>query len=122
MKRNWEIIREILIRLESSETPNSVVDARSVDGYPEQEVAYNIRLLGEGGYIQANIAESCDGDGEISAALACRLTHSGHELLDIMRSNSVWERIKDEFKKKGVEMTLSLVVTAGRELSRRLLS
>ena len=76
MIRNWEIIREILLRLESTGTPNANVNANSFDGLPEQEVAYNMRLLGEAGYIEARIMSSSSGDGKINAALALRLTNA----------------------------------------------
>ena len=42
MTRNWEIIREILLSLESSNTPNAIVYANSFADLAEQEVAYNI--------------------------------------------------------------------------------
>lgn len=50
MTRNWEIIREILLRLESTSTPNAYVNVNSFDGLLKQAVAYNMRLLSEAGY------------------------------------------------------------------------
>ena len=120
MKRNWEIIRTILTRLEDSETPNTVVNANQFD-YPEQEVAYNIRLLKESGFIVANIAESHTGDGHINSALARSMTNSGHELLDTIRNDNLWGKIKEKFKSNGVEMTFYLVLTVGKTIAQSLL-
>lgn len=122
MKRDWTIIRAILLELEESATPNTVVNANSLPPFGEQEVAYNMRLLKEAGYITANILESSSGDGRIISALARRLTNSGHELLDTIRSDTVWGKIQDKFKSSGVDMTFDLVIMAGKRIMESLLS
>ena len=122
MKRDWEIIREILVRLESAATPNTYLNAETISEYPVQEVAYNMRLLSQAGYIKAKILETSTGSGEIGAALAMHLTNTGHELLDTVRSESVWTKVKDTFKSKGVEMTFDLVMSVGKKVMEGLLS
>ena len=122
MKRDWTIIRAVLLALEDSATPNTVVNASKLPPFDEQEVAYNMRLLSEAGYIEANMLESKTGDGRIIAALARRLTNSGHELLDTIRSDTVWGKIQDKFKASGVEMTFDLVIVAGKKIMESLLS
>jgi hypothetical protein len=122
MTRNWEIIREILLRLESTNTPNANVNANSFDGLPEQEVAYNMRLLSEAGYIEARIMSSSSGDGKINAALALRLTNAGHDLLDTIRNESVWNKMKEKFTSNGLDMTFDLVVSVGKKIIEAMLS
>ena len=122
MTRNWEIIREILLRLESTNTPNAYVNANSFDGLPEQEVAYNMRLLSEAGYIEAKITSSSSGDGKIDVALANRLTNVGHDLLDTMRNESVWNKVKEKFTSNGIDMTFDLVVSVGKKIIEAMLS
>jgi hypothetical protein len=53
MKRDWSIIRSILIRLESSETPFSRVHAADLAEHQTQAVAYNMVLLNDAGCIEA---------------------------------------------------------------------
>lgn len=122
MTRNWEIIREILLSLEGAVTPNTYLNANSFDGLSEQEVAYNMRLLSEAGYIEAKIMNSSSGDGKINAALATRLTNSGHDLLDTMRNDSVWNKVKEQFTSKGIDMTFDLVVSVGKKVMEAMLS
>lgn len=122
MTRNWEAIREILLRLESTSTPNASVNAKSFDGFSEQDVAYNMRLLSEAGYIQAKIMSSSAGDGQINLALAIRLTNSGHDLLDTMRNESVWSKVKERFASNGIEMSFDLVVSVGKKIIEAMLS
>ncbi|MGH8552850.1 MAG: DUF2513 domain-containing protein, partial [Methylococcales bacterium] len=59
--------------------------------------------------------------GLIVAAIATRLTNPGHELLDTIRAESVWGKIKDTFKAKGVEMTFDLVISLGKKIAESLL-
>ena len=122
MIRNWTIIRAILLNLEVASTPNSALNANSLPPHEEQEVAYNMRLLSEAGYIKATIFESHFGDGRIAAALAQSLTNSGHELLDTIRSDTVWGKIQDKFKANSIEMTFDLVLIAGKKIMEAMLS
>lgn len=117
MKRDWVIIRQILLRLEEATTPNTVVRAKELETFSEQEVAYNIRLLKEAGYIEASYIESKSGDGHIHSALARRLTNAGHELLDTIRSETIWSKIKETFRARGVEMTFDLVLSVGKRIA-----
>jgi hypothetical protein len=50
------------------------------------------------------------------------LTHSGHELLDTIRSNTVWSKIKDTFRAKSIEMTFDLVLQVGKKIMEGLLT
>ena len=42
-----------------------MLNAKDLSGFDEQEVAYNMRLLKESGYVEANILETHDGSGRI---------------------------------------------------------
>ena len=119
MKKDWIIIRQILLRLEEATAPNTVVRAKELDTFDEQEVAYNIRLLKEAGYIDAIYTESKTGNGHINSAMAKRLTNTGHELLDTIRNDTIWSKIKDTFRTKGVDMTFDLVLSVGKKIAEQ---
>jgi len=38
------------------------------------------------------------------------MTSAGHELLDSIRNEGVWAKVKETFKSKGVAMTFDLVL------------
>lgn len=121
MKRDWEIIRAILLRLEEAPTANTILRPDLMLGYPEQEVAYNMRLLSQAGYVEGKFLESKSGNGAINAAIVSRLTNSGHELLDTIRNDSVWGKTKDTFKSKGLDMTFDLVMSVGKRIMEAML-
>lgn len=116
MIRNWDTVRAILLRLEAAQTALTTVPMDGVDGLDAQEVAYHMMLLKDGGYIEANILQSHTGDGRIAAALARRLTFSGHEFLDKIRDPSMWGKIKSKVQEKGVELTFDSIKAAAAYL------
>lgn len=123
MKRDWGIIRAVLLRLEEDSRANAVVNANAFGpAFAEQEVAYNIRLLQQKGLITANIQESRSGDGAIRIALARSMTSQGHDLLDSIRNETVWHRVQDTFKKKGLDMTVELVIEVAKATAKALLN
>ncbi|MDP1523823.1 MAG: DUF2513 domain-containing protein [Methylotenera sp.] len=122
MTRDWEVIREILLKLEACTTANTNLNAKTINGFPEQAVAYNMRLLSEAGFIEAKIMSSSSGDGKINAALATRLTNSGHDLLDTIRNDSVWGKVKEKFVSSGIDMTFELVTSVGKRIMEAMLS
>jgi hypothetical protein len=117
VKQDWTIIRAILLRLEAAPTANTALRSTELAEFAEQEVAYNMRLLRDAKYIDAVISNSSMGDGQILLAVARSMTHEGHELLNTIRSNTVWERVQDKFKSSGVEMTFDLVLLAGKKIA-----
>lgn len=84
-------------------------------------MAYNIRLLKDAGSIDGIVTESMTGDGAIGLALARYLTNSGHELLDTIRSETVWNKIQEKFKTSGVDITIDLVLMIGKKIAESLL-
>ena len=122
MRRDWSIIRAILLALEQAPSPNTAVNAKGLPPHDEQEVAYNMRLLADGGYIKAAISESHSGNGRINVALARSLTNQGHELLDTIRNDTVWGRTVEKVKASGLDMTIDVVMTVGKKIMEAMLS
>ena len=122
MKKDWEIIRAALLELESAPRANTNLVPAHLPQYPEQEVAYNLRLLSEAGYIEGKFVDSSAGDGRIAAAIATRLTNKGHELLDTVRNDNVWTKLKETFRSKGLDMTFELVTEVGKTVIKSFLA
>jgi Hypothetical protein (DUF2513) len=122
MKRDWDIIRDVLLALEDSDTPNPRLSAKHFTQHDEQAVAYNMRLLHEAGYIDARFTSSNSMSGHILGASAVHMTNAGHELLDTIRSDTVWSKTKDTFKSKGLDMTFDLVIMVSKKIVESMLS
>lgn len=106
MKRNWDIIRDVLIETEalnSAQFETIQYGPPSESEEPEKD-AHGV-LLWKAGFIEGADASCMDGD----AALAQGLTWNGHDLLETIRSKAVWERIKTTAHEKGIELTFDAV-------------
>ncbi len=106
MKRDWELIREILIRLEQTQSARSCLRSDELADYDTGEVVYQMKLM-----IQAGLIEGLRGG---SHCTAYSLTWEGHELLDTIRSRPVWEGLKTMLREKGIEMSIEAFRSAAR--------
>ena len=106
MKRDWDVIREVLIEVEALDAK-----ARNTATYEEGDVrGQQGLLLWKAGYLEAIDAGTMSGEAIISPDL----TWAGHDLLDTLRSKPVWEKIKSMAKDKGIELTFEAVKALGK--------
>lgn len=121
MKRDWEIIREIMLKLE--ELPNNTEVVRLSDFPKEQHfsASYNAQLLVEAGLVEGQFSHFRGIDPKASDMLLRRLTWEGHELLDAIRSDSVWNKTKESFVSRGLDMTFDLVKSVAGDIAASLL-
>jgi hypothetical protein len=88
MKRDWELIRKILLLIEDSPyLDNAKALSRpeiEIEQYNQSEIDYQINLL-----LQAGLLEQLT---IIKSNKSFRgLTWKGHNFLDLIKSNAVWE-------------------------------
>ncbi|MFB9887893.1 DUF2513 domain-containing protein [Balneatrix alpica] len=115
MKRNWDIVREILTKMEECSSPGDTLSLSSFDTERAAEISYHAELLLEAGLIDGQMSKTIN-HGPHGFFLR-RLTWSGHEFLDSIRSDSIWKKTKNVFASKGIEMTVDLVKSVATELT-----
>lgn len=129
MKRDWDLIREQLLAIEEGKDFKREIlasvpeEPRWEDGITEvqfneamrayrkaeERILGHLQLLIENGFIAGvQIAQGASGDYGYSYSHP-RLTMAGHDLLDTMRSRTLWEKVKSTAKEKSVELTLEAV-------------
>lgn len=106
MKRDMELIRKMLLALESEE-PSEVAWKDVHENYTAEQYNYHSYWLVEAGL--ANGVVSTDERGLPSPAVLLHLTWSGCDFLDSIRDASVWEKTKTNLLKPGASMTFALV-------------
>ncbi len=111
MKRDWDLVREILLKLEECETARGRLNPGEIAGRDEELVSYHIQILMEAGLIVGECSLSI---GRPLYCTAGRLTWAGHELLDQVRSHAAWNRIKGVAREKGLDMTLEVIKAAAK--------
>lgn len=98
MRRDLDLIREILLFIESEEGFNGSgygkVDARRLNRSPDA-VLYQMSLLADAKYVSV-VNWLAHGDPLIRG-----LTWEGHDFLDSVRDPKIWEQTKDGAKAAG---------------------
>lgn len=112
MKRDWDVVRQVLIEVEALDTleRDRKIYSASEDNDSERIKGEHALLLWDAGFIKGVSAGNLSG----RAVLSPELTWSGHDLLETMRSQAVWERIKNVAKEKGIELTFEAVKALGK--------
>lgn len=113
MKRDWDVIREVLIEVEELGAADRASATYGLGGeHNDQDAnkAEHALLLWRANFISGIDAGTLAGP----AVLAPELTWQGHDLLETMRSTAIWERIKTTAKDKGIELTFDAVKALGK--------
>ena len=99
MKRDLDVIRAILLALEEQEDMRGI-NAKHVEAHSPDVVNYNAALLIEAGFVDGAVSKTI-GRTQPPPVHAHRLTWSGHELLDALRPETVFEQTKSAMQKVG---------------------
>ena len=119
MKRNWDTIREILLQFEELDPEKGSVQLSDFPSDRAYEYSYHVELLIEAGLIYGNMSKTMGRHAQ--DFLAHRLTWEGHEFLDSIRSDTVWNKTKTSFVKGGLSMTFDLVKSVATDIAAALL-
>lgn len=107
MQRDWEIIREILTCGEDVCGHGRMLQTSDFPAERIWEISYHIELLLDAGLISANMHRSSDGSAP--SFRVSRLTWDGHEFLDAIRNDTIWQKTKASFVNNGISMTFDLI-------------
>ena len=109
-----DLIRQLLLGIEQSSPGHH--HAFTVDGFDDLEIWYNVHLLVEAEFIRGvTVRWGADGTGPYAhqgGLLA--LTWDGHDFLDAIRDDNVWQKTKEKVQADGLNMqslTLDVVKT-----------
>jgi hypothetical protein len=113
MKRDLNLVREILLRLEPlSATPDQPVhidigkSPLDIPDYTDEQIVYHLRIMGDGGLISYSSGIQTPGlggpsDVRFRMSRFNGLRWQGHEFLDDVRDPKTWEATKKTFSKVG---------------------
>lgn len=96
MKRNMELVRALLLRIEASDK-DTLPLLPEIEGHTRDEIAHHVKLLIGAGYVQAIDASTMVGADFMEMAL----TWQGHEFLDTVRDSEIWSNAKSGAKAVG---------------------
>ena len=94
MKRNLELIRHILLTMESSSKTRICIEDFETTEYDPKTISYHINLLLDCDYLDATVVPMCG--CPYDQFIVHRLTSQGHDYLDSVRDDNIWEETKKQ--------------------------
>ena len=117
MKRDWDVIRRVLLKTEALPTEDSTLSSDEINGIDAECAAYHMRLLLEAGLI----AGGCRDAVGTAYCHASRLTWEGHEFLDRIKRDNVWNKVKETARVKGVDLSFGVIRMAAEAVIKGLM-
>lgn len=115
MKRDFDLIRLLLIQIEGEEKVN-------LSEYTEDQIKYHKALLIEAGLADGNIRYSSRKNSEIPDKVYIkRLTWEGHEFLNKARNDSTWEKAKKHVINQSLSLSFDALKIALNYVIRNML-
>ncbi|MCI4680617.1 DUF2513 domain-containing protein [Rhodoblastus acidophilus] len=98
MKRDMDLVRELLLKLEALDIPPGVVrplspynPAMAVNGFTGDEVGHHLRMLVSGNLVETAGSQSFGPDGSL---VFRQISWAGHDFLDSVRDPEIWAKTK----------------------------
>lgn len=121
MKRDWNLLHILLAHFETESIGEFIEDMHKTDRWTEGQyfsdhlksdtdkrrgVVYgHLELLIDGGYVQG-IELHLNDRGFSCGLFHPRLTNAGHDLLQAMRSDNLWGKVRKLASEKGIELSI----------------
>ena len=117
MKRDWDHVRRLLLKVEALPTEDSELLSCEIAEIDPQTAAYHIRLMIEAGLITG----TCRDANGPPLCRAYRLTWTGHELLDRIRRETIWNSIKEKARSSGIDLTIDTLLAIAKTVADALM-
>lgn len=107
MKRDMDLVREILITLEDHEHGLAPDGDLVIPGYTGETIGYHLVLMNEAGLIVAHPTTAFAGPSP--SAIVERITWEGHEFIANARNDTIWAKVKATVLAKGGSVSFEVL-------------
>ncbi|TQS71141.1 DUF2513 domain-containing protein [Ornithinibacillus gellani] len=97
MRRDLELVRNLLLLIEENDDCNELDIPQE---WNQKVIFYHLKILDQAGFVNNNTKTA----GNKIFFLHASLTWKGHEFLDSIRNNHIWNKTKKGIKEKGLEL------------------
>lgn len=119
MKRDMDTIRALMLKLEALPVNGQTIFAvgphdeeLAVVGASVDQIAYHLRLLYDQGFLDS------PGEPFLSGQIPFRgLTWTGHDFIDSIRDDDVWQKTKKQAEKVG-SWTVDILLAAAKAVAK----
>ncbi len=116
MKRDMDLARRILLAIESSVDDEPASIKLDFAGYDQLHLSQHVRLLHEAGLIHAI---QTHGLNAVTAWIPHSLTWQGHDFLDAVRDEAVWQHVRGKEAMAAGDLPTQIIYTLALDALRR---
>lgn len=117
MKRDFDLIRKILLYVEENQK-DYVEIIEQMDGYGNLTLMYHCQLLLDAGLLSGSIGRVNTGEGHF----VCKdLTWAGQDYLANIKNDTVWNKVKQTALEKGIDLTLDIIATLAAKYTKKII-
>ncbi len=108
MKRDMELIRELMMAIESREDASEcwAEDLEIAGDWNIAQIKYHLQLLVDAKFLEATIKHD---NGPNTYILIVRMLWEGHEFLDNARNESIWKEARKTIAEKGGSVAVGVL-------------
>lgn len=109
MKRDWDLIRRLLIETEKLKPKEYLMPQAIADENPVK-VGYHFMIMIEAKLIHGT--DNCNDYSRLETCFAMGISWEGHEFLDSIRRDSMWNKIKSTAVEKSSALSFEAIKAA----------
>jgi len=116
MKRDINIVRQIVNEIANSETHYLEGPSKLEKEIDEELLAYHLEIMKDVGIIEGKILKA---DGGFIVFYRLRLSWLGNDFYETFKNDSVWEKAKEITKEKGFEalgVPFDILIELGKQI------
>ncbi|MDU9408209.1 DUF2513 domain-containing protein [Pseudomonas sp. zfem001] len=121
MRRDPELIRQLMLKLESLEKPATAIatvgyrENLAIDGYTDDQVYYHVDQILMSGWVDMAGGRGMNPSGHFYFR---GLTPTGHDFVDSVRDDAIWKLTKEGVSAAG-GFTMETLATLGKGFLRK---
>ena len=116
MQRDKDLVRKILLYVELNKEAyydNFSSDQIMIEGYGKEQIAYHCMLILQTGFL---MAEDSTKNGSLRISIK-GISWLGHEFLDLVRDEKIWNKIKETASEQGVALNTELIISISKDIT-----
>ena len=106
MKRNFDLVRKILLKVQDLPANSLPVCLEFPDEYDQAEVNEHVVLLIEAGLLKGKPLRAMSGLLQVTVQA---LTWDGHNFIDTAKNDKIWKKAFEILKDKGIDVTFDVL-------------
>lgn len=119
MKRDMELVRDILTMIAEHESKN-YTEPIVIKGVPKEKIDYHIEIMVDANILKGNLSYGDNGLNFVSLSLSWY----GNDFYDTFQNDNIWKQTKEVVKEKGFELAgipFDVLIELGKEIIKNML-